>query len=264
MDPVIGALGLDGAGASGRQVAVVERGGGDATFVVCSLLGQALREGRGACLLLLHSSFGHHHNVGVKLGYNLRQLRAQGRVEVLEAGKLVEGGLAPSGGEPPGAQVDAWAPGLSASTDVFSGDKEGLARALFLDVRSSVQRLARTEGPALLVVDDLSDLLSLGVPVAGALSFLRYCRALPCGLTARAHADDDDEEQRVLAAALAHGADVCATVAGLGTGRSAQVSGTLAVRHKRCADAPRWNRQSLYHFRLQDRHVRLFAPGEVT
>jgi hypothetical protein len=78
------------------------------------------------------------------------------------------------------------------------------------------------------------------------------------------HIAEGDEEQHLLTAGLCHVADVIVSVCGLKTGQSSDVSGTMKVIHRRLDQpmvAHEWNEQNLYHFKLLDRQVKVFAPG---
>jgi hypothetical protein len=122
------------------------------------------------------------------------------------------------------------------------------------------------------VIDDLSDLLSLGIHVKDVLSFLQYCQTLlesqpDLSMVVLTHVAEGDEEQHLLSAGLCHVADITVIVCGLKTGQSSDVSGAMKVIHRRWDQpiiADEWNKQNLYHFKLLDRQVKVFAPGTAS
>jgi hypothetical protein len=62
-------------------------------------------------------------------------------------------------------------------------------------------------------------------------------------------------------------ADITVTVSGLKTGQSSDVSGAMRVIHRSWNQpiiADEWNKQNLYHFKLLDRQVKVFAPGTAS
>jgi uncharacterized protein YaaQ len=252
------ALGIDKENWVGKLIAVEEYHGSNGNFVLNCLIAERIHKDGAVCLVALHNSFGHYHNVGTKLGYNLHQLQEKGYVENIEVMKLLSGSLNSA---------------LEDGTENFLfGKEENAVRNLFYLIEEKIKKLVQQRRPVSLVIDDLSELLSLGITVKEVLSFLQYCRSLlesqpDLSLVVLTHVAEGDEEQHLLSAGLCHVADITVTVSGLKTGQSTDVSGAMKVIHRRWDQpviADEWNKQNLYHFKLLDRQVKVFAPGTAS
>jgi hypothetical protein len=252
---VCSALGIDKEKWVGKLIAVEEHHGSNANFVLNCLIAEQVRKEGAVCLVALHNSVGHYHNVGTKLGYNLLQLQEKGYVESIEVLKLLNESV---------NVVHEHQP-----QDIFFCGEENTTRNLFHLIEGKTKQLLEKRKLASLVIDDLSDMLSLGIPIKEVLSFLQYCRTLlesqrGLSLVVLTHVAESDEEQRLLATGLCHVSDVIVTICGLKTGQSSDVSGAMKVIHRRLDQSMvthEWNKQNLYHFKLLDRQVKVFAPG---
>lgn len=216
--------GLDSTELTGKLVQVAVEHGSDASFLLCSLMWKAVQEGASLCLLALHNNKTHYHNVGKRLGLDLRS------AVILEPFRMY-------------AEESGDFAGLDMSDDANM-------KRLFLDVKRSLDELS---APKCLVVDDLCDLLSLGGSVQQVLVFLRHCRLLvdldsSTSLVVGTHRSQD---RNLVATATAHMADCRLSVAPLRTGFSSEVTGTVQVDSR------------LFHYKLTDRQVRVFAPGSA-
>lgn len=254
---VCSALGTDKENMVGKLTAVEEYHGSNGNFVLNCLIADQIQKGGGVCLVALHNSFGHYHNVGTKLGYNLCQLQEKGCVESIEVLKLINGSLNTI---------------HDGSEQNIFGNEESTVRNLFYLIEEKIKKLLQNIKLVSLVIDDLSDLLYLGIPLKDVLSFLQYCRTLldsqpGLSLVVLTHIAEGDEEQKLLTAGLCHVADMTVTICGLKTGQSSDVSGAMKVTHRRWDQptvAHKWNKQNLYHFKLLDRQVKVFAPGTAS
>ncbi|PNF25543.1 Elongator complex protein 6 [Cryptotermes secundus] len=255
---VCSALGIDQENSVGKLIAVEEHHSSNGNFVLNCLIAEQVHKEGSVCLVALHNSFGHYHNVGTKLGYNLHQLQEKGCVESIEVLKLLNESL--------NAEHE------NRVGNVLFGDEENTMRNLFHLIKGKTEKLLQKRKLVSLVIDDLSNLLSLGISVKEVLSFLQYCRTLlesqpGLSLVVLTHIAEGDDEQQLLNAGLCHVADVIVTVCGLKTGQSSDVSGSMKVTHRRLDQpmiAHEWNKQNLYHFKLLDRQVKVFAPGTAT
>jgi hypothetical protein len=256
---VCSALGTDKENLVGKLIAVEEYHGINGNFVINCLIAEQVQKGGGVCLVALHNSFGHYHNVGTKLGYNLRQLQEKGCVESIEVLKLLNGSL---------NTVNE----RGSQQNILFDNEENTVRNLFHLIEEKAKKLLQNNELVSLVIDDLSDLLYLGIPLKEVLSFFQYCRSLldsqpGLSLVVLAHNAEGDEEQNLLTAGLSHVADMTVTICGLKTGQSSDVSGAMKVIHRRWDEpvvAHEWNEQNLYHFKLLDRQVKVFAPGTAS
>jgi hypothetical protein len=255
---VCSALGTDKEDFTGKLIAVEECHGSNGNFVLNCLIAGQIQKESGICLVALHNSFGHYHNVSTKLGCNLHQLQEKGYVESIEVLKLLNGSLNTVHDDK--------------TQNFFFGNEENDVKNLFQLIEEKIKKLLQKRKFVSLVIDDLSDLLSLGIPVKEVLSFFQYCRTLleshpGLSLVILTHVAEGDEEQHLLAAGLCHVADMTVTICGLKTGQSSDVSGTMKVIRRRWDQSmigSEWNKQNLYHFRLLDRQVKVFAPGTAS
>ncbi|XP_011532155.1 elongator complex protein 6 isoform X3 [Homo sapiens] len=142
----------------------------DGSFLVHHFLSFYLKANCKVCFVALIQSFSHYSIVGQKLGVSLTMARERGQLVFLE--------------------------GLKSAVDVvFQAQKEphplqflreanaGNLKPLFEFVREALKPVdsgeARWTYPVLLV-DDLSVLLSLGMGAVAVLDFIHYCRATVC------------------------------------------------------------------------------------
>uniref|UniRef100_A0A8C3TUQ7 Elongator complex protein 6 n=1 Tax=Catharus ustulatus TaxID=91951 RepID=A0A8C3TUQ7_CATUS len=136
-------------------------------------------------------------------------------------------------------------------------------RALFDFVRLSLAPCgsASWKGPVLLV-DDLSVLLSLGATPVAVLDFIHYCRVSVCcqlqgNVVVLVHSSEDseDEENELVVNSLCHHSDLILWAQGLATGFCKDVHGQ--VRHSPAEQ----DLVQIYQYKIQDRNVTFFAPG---
>ncbi|XP_072797278.1 elongator complex protein 6 isoform X5 [Vicugna pacos] len=120
-----------------------------------------------------------------------------------------------------------------------------------------------------LLVDDLSVLLSLGVGAVAVLDFIHYCRATVCwerkgNIVALVHdsGDAEDEENDILLNGLSHQSHLILRAEGLATGFCKDVHGQLKILWRRPSQptAPR-DRSLTYQYKIQDKSVSFFAKG---
>ncbi|NXM03709.1 ELP6 protein, partial [Tyrannus savana] len=143
----------------------------DGSFLVHHFLSFYLRAGCKVCFVALLQSFSHYSIVAQKLGVNLTAAKERGQLVFLEGLKscldLVFGEEEEQPGQPSPLQ--------------FLSESSCDLRALFDFVRASLSApdSGAWKGPVLLV-DDLSVLLSLGATPVAVLDFIHYCRVCLC------------------------------------------------------------------------------------
>ncbi|CAN7984829.1 unnamed protein product [Ixodes hexagonus] len=120
-------------------------------------------------------------------------------------------------------------------------------------------------GEVLMMVDDVSSLLHLGISNSEIIKFvhslrahepLRGCESLVVGVKFNEH--EQDAECHQLCTYLSHLADATVDVRGLSTGHSRDITGQISVR--RTADGQRPTTKRM-HYRLEDKGVKLFPVG---
>lgn len=70
-------------------VFIRESSGTDASFLISSILGQQLKASSKIILVAAHHSFAHYHCVGMRIGYNLSQVRDRGRLKVVDVLQMI-------------------------------------------------------------------------------------------------------------------------------------------------------------------------------
>ncbi|XP_063661750.1 elongator complex protein 6 isoform X4 [Pan troglodytes] len=194
----------------------------DGSFLVHHFLSFYLKANCKVCFVALIQSFSHYSIVGQKLGVSLTMARERGQLVFLE--------------------------GLKSAVDVvFQAQKEphplqflreanaGNLKPLFEFVREALKPIdsgeARWTYPVLLV-DDLSVLLSLGMGAVAVLDFIHYCRATVCwelkgNMVVLVHdsGDAEDEENDILLNGLSHQSHLILRAEGLATGFCRDVHG---------------------------------------
>ncbi|PSN54131.1 hypothetical protein C0J52_09466 [Blattella germanica] len=247
---VCSVLGIDKEDVTGKLIAIEESHGSNGNFILSCLMAEQIKKDCGICLVTLHNSFGHYHNVGTKLGYNLQQLEDKGGAETVEVFKLLNSSF-------------------STSENYLLQNTEDIIKNLFLMIKTKIENIFKNKKTVCLVIDDASDLLSLGVAVKDVLCFFQYCRSLfemfsGLSIIVLTHIAEGDKEQHLVTMGVAHVADIKINISSLKTGQSNDVSGVMKVIHRswdKSVTKVDWNQQNVYHFKLLDRQVKVFAPG---
>lgn len=120
-----------------------------------------------------------------------------------------------------------------------------------------------------LLVDDLSVLLSLGMGAVAVLDFIHYCRATVCwerkgNIVALVHdsGDTEDEENNILLNGLSHQSHLILRAEGLATGFCRDVHGQLRILWRTPSQPTTQRDRSLtYQYKIQDKSVSFFAKG---
>ncbi|NXX98353.1 ELP6 protein, partial [Centropus bengalensis] len=178
------------------------------------------------CFVALLQSFSHYNLVAQKLGVNLRAAKERGQLVFLEGLKscldLVFGEKEEEeSGKPSPLQ--------------FMSESNSNLKALFDFVRTSLTPSDSDswKGPVLLV-DDLSVLLSLGAAPVAVLDFIHYCRVVVCSqlkgnivVLVHSNEDSEDEENDLVVNSLCHHSDLILWAEGLATGFCKDVHGQV-------------------------------------
>uniref|UniRef100_A0A3Q3DYI5 Elongator complex protein 6 n=1 Tax=Hippocampus comes TaxID=109280 RepID=A0A3Q3DYI5_HIPCM len=238
----------------------------DASFLLHHFLGFYLRAGCQVCFVALAQSFSHYSAVSQRLGVNLSQAKEKGQLVFLE-------GLQESLSilNPHDARTG------SEAMDFLRNPGAGL-QCLFQFVSSSVDHSRGAEdggrGPPVLLVDDLSMLLSLGVGVDAVLDFSHYCRTAICSqlkgnvvMLLRCDGEDDDDDdvgsddgsERLLRG-LTHQCSLALHVQSLPTGYCRDIHGQVSSQVVQ-RQAGGQQRKMTFHFKVHDKGASFFAPG---
>ncbi|XP_043972513.1 elongator complex protein 6 [Gambusia affinis] len=239
----------------------------DASFLIHHFLSFYLRARCKVCFLGLVQSFCHYSAVSQRLGVSLTQAKEKGQLVFFEGLKECLSVLTPKENN------------VESEAMNFLRDPTVGLRSLYEFVRSSVigsgslEEGAEQWGPSVLLVDDLSVLLSLGVDVGAVLDFSHYCRALVCSqmqgnmvMLVRCNGEEDDDEDgdvvsEVLLKGLTHQCNLSLHVQGLPTGYCKDIHGQMEVCWKtRQGDTPHLQK-NLFQYKVYDKGASFFARG---
>ncbi|KAK1332739.1 hypothetical protein QTO34_007422 [Cnephaeus nilssonii] len=230
----------------------------DGSFLVHHFLSFYLKANCKVCFVALIQSFSHYNIVGQKLGVSLTTARERGQLVFLE-------GLR--------SAVDTFfrAEGEARPLQFLREAKAGSLQPLYEFVRDALKPVDQGEAAwrrPVLLVDDLSVLLSLGVGAVAVLDFIHYCRACVCGrlqgnIVALVHAsgDAEDEESDLLLNGLSHQSHLVLRAEGLATGFCRDVHGQLRVLWRTPSPPAPRGRSLTFQYKIQDKSVSFFAKG---
>nr|XP_046170075.1 LOW QUALITY PROTEIN: elongator complex protein 6-like [Oncorhynchus gorbuscha] len=234
----------------------------DASFLIHHFLSFYLRAGCKVCFLGLVQSFSHYSAISQRLGVSLTQAREKGQLVFLEGLK-----------ESLGVLLQGEASKGTRTMDFLRDPSSGL-RGLYDFVRDNVRGAvggAEEWGPPVLLVDDLSVVLSLGVSVGAALDFSHYCRATVCSelqgsmvMLVRCEAEEeeesDDEGSERLLRGLIHQCSLTLHVQGLPTGYCRDIHGQVEVCWRGQCDKQQAQKK-LFQYKVHDKGASFFARG---
>ncbi|NXG09733.1 ELP6 protein, partial [Sakesphorus luctuosus] len=233
----------------------------DGSFLVHHFLSFYLRAGCKVCFVALLQSFSHYNIVAQKLGVNLTAAKERGQLVFLEGLKSCLDLLF--------GEEEEEQPGQPSPLQFLSGSTSDL-RALFEFVRVSLTPSDSDswKGPVLLV-DDLSVLLSLGATPVAVLDFIHYCRVSVCcqlegNVVVLVHSSEasEDEENELVVNSLCHHSDLILWAEGLATGFCKDVHGQMKIiKRVSLQQVGEQDLVQVYQYKIQDRNVTFFARG---
>nr|XP_014353136.1 PREDICTED: elongator complex protein 6 isoform X2 [Latimeria chalumnae] len=231
----------------------------DGSFLIHHFLSFYIKAGCKVCFVALVQSFSHYSIIAQKLGTNLGAAKERGQLVFLEGLKSSVDILFSE--EPRSAQPHPF--------QFISNTGEDL-KSLYHCIQTSLSQTdSSTWKFPVLIVDDLSVLLSLGVNVVNVLDFIHYCRATICSklkgtVVTLAHSDEDigDEEMELIAKLLSHQSSLMLKLEGLATGYCKDVHGEIKITWRGASHIkPQKNITEVYQYKIQDKNVRFFARG---
>ncbi|XP_067887553.1 elongator complex protein 6 isoform X2 [Heterodontus francisci] len=233
----------------------------DGSFLVHHFLSFYLKGGCKVCFLGLVQSFNHYSLVAQKLGVNLSAAREKGQLVFLEA-------LRSSVDFMLGDRQDSTPHTLSPLQ--FLSSPNASLQPLYEFICISLLETSKTTWKfPVLIIDDLSVLLSLGVSTVNILNFMHYCRATVCSklmgnLVMMVHDTEDleDEENNFVVKSLSHQCHLILQVEGLTTGYCKDIHGQLkmACRSPSPVKSEK-NVTKIFQYKIQDKNVTFFARG---
>ncbi|XP_023132498.1 elongator complex protein 6 isoform X1 [Amphiprion ocellaris] len=239
----------------------------DASFLIHHFLSFYLRARCKVCFLGLVQSFSHYCAISQRLGVSLAQAKEKGQLIFLEGLKESLSILIPQEGHTENQAMD------------FLRDPTVGLRSLYKFVQSSLNSSSSGEdgteewGPSVLLVDDISVLLSLGVSARAVLDFSHYCKATVCSqlqgnmvMLVRCDGEDegddgDDEGSELLLRGLTHQCSLTLHVQGLPTGYCRDIHGQVEVCWRRRQGDGQHTQKKLFQYKVHDKGASFFARG---
>ena len=224
---------------SGKCIVINERGT-DGSFFLHHLISLYTHGNLNTCLVGVAQSYNHYKSVADKLGSSLNKRKETEAFAFIDARKQIERRVMSDSATSNVSRVGD-AEIVSTPAPLAGETLDGTyLRSLYLDIKSTLQRLTRLHDASavLLLVDDLTILLHLGIPVVDIIHFVQYLRLLVCPtrnsngcLTVLVHQDMsvDDYDVDVLVRQVCHGADVILRVSGLESGFCRDVHGKVRI-----------------------------------
>ncbi|XP_028281763.1 elongator complex protein 6 [Parambassis ranga] len=253
---------------SGGDFILVSDRQSDASFLIHHFLSFYLRAQCKVCFLSLAQSFNHYSSVSQRLGVNLTQAKDKGQLIFLEGLKESLSVLIPQAADT-GSQAMSFlrnpAPGLQS---LYEFVRDSVTAS-----SSSVEEGTEEWGPPVLLVDDLSVLLSLGVNAGAVLDFTHYCRAAVCSqlqgnmvMLVRCDGgeeeyDGDVEGPEWLLRCLTHQCSLTLHVHGLPTGYCRDIHGQVEVCWRRRRGDGQHTQKKLFQYKVHDKGASFFARG---
>ncbi|KAG7216427.1 hypothetical protein INR49_001913 [Caranx melampygus] len=239
----------------------------DASFLIHHFLSFYLRARCKVCFLGLVQSFSHYNAISQRLGVSLAQAKEKGQLIFLEGLTESLSVLIPH------------EPATGSQAMDFLRDPTVSLRHLYEFVRSSLSKSSSGEegaeewGPPVLLMDDLSVLLSLGMSAGAVLDFSHYCRATVCSqlqgnmvtlvrCDGEEEVDDgDDEGSEQLLKGLTHQCSLTLHVQGLPTGYCRDIHGQVEVCWRRRQGDGQNTQKKLFQYKVHDKGASFFARG---
>jgi hypothetical protein len=179
------------------------------------------------CLVAFANSFGHYNNIGNKLGNNLNNARDNGSLVFVDTMKILLEALSEN-------EIPINHPGALFDTSASGSDSgEAELRNLFMTIKEQLDAFSDPSKSTLVVIDDTSILLNLGLRPQVVMTFVSYLRRISvqsghCLLVVQRCDDDtDDEDGLLLKRQTSHLSDLLINVRGLQSGYSKDVHGEV-------------------------------------
>ncbi|XP_076220849.1 elongator complex protein 6 isoform X2 [Nomia melanderi] len=264
MDPVCNILGIDKVNVDGKLILIEERHNSNANFVLNSVILDALNRNYGICFALFHNTFHHYHNVGMKFGYNLTVLRAEGKVRVIEPMKIIESKMRSRNDE---RTYDMQGTDVNVTYNVSNDIND----SLFGTITDEYHKMKKSHKHVIIIIDDLGHLYNLGFTLKDSMSYVRFLRSLiehdiASQLCIAIHTYKCELQNSIANRSvhiLKHMAHLFVKIDSFKTGQSNDVSGKITInwRVDRIRNEHKWSEISKYMYKLLDRQVKIYSPG---
>lgn len=265
MEEVREAIGIDKVNTSGYLIFIEENHPVDANFLLHAVTSYCRDKNHMTCYVLFHNTFGHFHNVGMKLGYNLKK-ESNTNVKVVEPLKIISKNIH-------NENLEDSKDSQILEFDIKKGNTD-LVKQLVQVIKDELLSLKKAEDSqkVFVIIDDLSHLFDLGLSTQDVWLFVRYIKSfislephLTLCILSHAYKVIQEElcQPNQIALALRHIAELIITVQPLETGFSQNVSGKMVISWKSHRDRLKfkWPEDMIYLYKLYDRKVSVFTPG---
>ena len=249
---------------SGQNILITESDA-DGSFILHHLLSMYLKSKNNACVVGLLQSFTHYNNVAKKLSLSLADHKEAKHFVFVEALKHIsEQIITKSSGQVTSTSDEEW-------IQYSVGNTHDALKGLYFHIKKSLEDIIlwKTK-PTILILDDISVLLSLGVPVLDIVYFVQYLRQMVCkhngclAILCQGNKTGDDEEGKFLCKQLKYHSNLLFQVEGLQTGYCKDVHGEIGIVRRNPADILGLNLTKYVQFKVTDKSVSFFARGMST
>ena len=264
-------LNLDEKCPSNGQGILITEEGTEGTFLIHHMISLYVKGGHNVCLIAFNQTFNHYNNVAMKMGVNLNTTKDNGCFVFVEGLKAL--GSCLLGQCTKESNHKCAIPAVVPSLQVFnSSDKEMCIKSLYETIEMNYKSLRNWQTiPTLVLIDDLSILIQLGISPLNVVWFMKYLRNLTvchpesfgC-LASFVHRDAEveDDDINFVVKNLQHNCDIHLQVLGLPTGYSREVHGQLQVTRNFTQDHCNVMSSSrTVQFKIGDKNVHFFAKG---
>ncbi|XP_044732863.1 elongator complex protein 6 [Chrysoperla carnea] len=247
---VIAALELDKSDINNKLLIITERNDANSSFILSCVMSERYNKDSAFLIVTLANTFRHYHNVGMKLGYNLDKLSKIKKLDTIEILQHLSESICNSSN-------------LEDHINFLDVNKTDIIKNLTNLIRFKLNELFRTNTNVCLIIDDISYLLDLNIPVRDIYIFkqnLKNMLNVMENLSIVLSVAVKSQEDLIIANSFRHIGDSVIELSGLKTGKSDLVTGVMHIRRLN-EDLKSWGAQNIYHYKLLDRQIRIFAPG---
>lgn len=218
----------------------------DSTFVLASILSKCFKDDTNVCLVSLHNTLLHFNNVGKRIGFDFNAEVDKGTATFIDFLSEISNDLY-----------------NNQNPKYLTTEANQIVKQLLLEINNKIKKLLSNNKHISVVIDDISHLLDLSVTFNEITRFIQHLVGLTINknISIIVNCHVASETDNLISNLLQHSADVAVIVSNLKTGRSWDVSGVLIV-NRNSEIQNEINKQAVYHYRLFEKEIRVFAPGK--
>ncbi|XP_066588899.1 elongator complex protein 6 [Prorops nasuta] len=170
---LVSTIGIDKVNMDQKLTLIEEHHGVNGAFMLTTILSNAIKNKQAVLLVLFHNTFEHYHNIGMRVGFNLRSLVENKQVVVMDhVGMLMD-----EIEDLCGKAEDFF----STKPTLFStADKSNISQVvqkLSAEFQENYRKAEQFNKSVVVIIDDLSHLLDLGLNQGEALIYFKYIRS---------------------------------------------------------------------------------------